>query len=87
MIPTALSTSSFVIINGGDILTVEPDIAGIINNPSPRHPSLNIPIGRSSTGASGYKSGTGSSETPSVTHTNVNCQALIGFVVQADWGE
>ena len=36
----------------------------------------------SSTGASGYKSATGSNETPSVTHSNVNRQALIGFVVQ-----
>jgi hypothetical protein len=37
----------------------------------------------SSTGVTGYKYATGSNETPSVTHTNVNRQALIGFVVQA----
>lgn len=37
----------------------------------------------SSTGVTGYKSASGSDETPSVTHTNVNRQALIGFVVQA----
>jgi hypothetical protein len=35
----------------------------------------------SSTGAAGYKFATGSSETPDVSHTNVNRQALIGFVV------
>jgi hypothetical protein len=37
----------------------------------------------SSTGVTGYKSATGSSETPSVTHNSVNRQALIGFIVQA----
>jgi hypothetical protein len=36
----------------------------------------------SSTGVTGYKSATGSNETPSVTHSSVNRQALIGFVVQ-----
>jgi len=35
----------------------------------------------SSTGVTAYKSATGSSETPSVTHSSVNRQALIGFVV------
>lgn len=38
---------------GGDILTVEPDIAGTMRRPSLRHPSLIITMGRSSTGASG----------------------------------
>jgi hypothetical protein len=37
----------------------------------------------SSTGAAGYKSATGASETPSATHTNVNRQVIIGFVVKA----
>jgi hypothetical protein len=37
----------------------------------------------SSTGVTGYKSATGSSETPSVMHSSVNRQALIGFVVNA----
>jgi hypothetical protein len=37
----------------------------------------------SSTGTDGYKSATGADETPSVTHTNVNRQVIIGFVVQA----
>jgi rhamnogalacturonyl hydrolase YesR len=37
----------------------------------------------SSTGVTGYKSANGSNETPSVTHSNVNRQVLIGFVVQA----
>lgn len=36
----------------------------------------------SSTGVTGYKFGTGSSETPSVTHNSVNRQAIIGFVIQ-----
>jgi hypothetical protein len=40
----------------------------------------------SSTGGTGYKSATGASETPSVTHTNVNRQALIGFVVKTGGG-
>jgi hypothetical protein len=37
----------------------------------------------SSTGATGYKSSSGGTEICSVTHGNVNRQALIGFVVQA----
>jgi len=37
----------------------------------------------SSTGTDGYKSATGADETPSAQHTNVNRQAIIGFVVQA----
>lgn len=37
----------------------------------------------SSTGATGYKTATGSNETPSVTHSSVNRQALIGFVINA----
>ncbi|MDD5063489.1 MAG: glycoside hydrolase family 88 protein [Phycisphaerae bacterium] len=36
----------------------------------------------SSTGATGYKSATGASETPSATHSSLNRQVLIGFVVQ-----
>ncbi|MFA5240260.1 MAG: cellulase family glycosylhydrolase, partial [Phycisphaerae bacterium] len=37
----------------------------------------------SSTGAAGYKFATGADETPSVTNSNVNRQAIIGLVVQA----
>lgn len=36
----------------------------------------------SSTGTVGYKSATGASETPSVTHSNPNRQVIIGFVVR-----
>ncbi|MHC4739491.1 MAG: beta strand repeat-containing protein, partial [Planctomycetota bacterium] len=32
----------------------------------------------------GYKAATGASETPSITHSNVNRQVVIGFVVQAE---
>jgi hypothetical protein len=37
----------------------------------------------SSDGVAGYKSAAGANETPSVTHSNANRQAVIGFVVQA----
>jgi glucuronoarabinoxylan endo-1,4-beta-xylanase len=37
----------------------------------------------SSTGTNGYKSATGADETPSVTHSSVNRQVIIGFVVQS----
>jgi hypothetical protein len=37
----------------------------------------------SSTGATGHKSATGASETPSATHSYLNRQAIIGFVVKA----
>jgi hypothetical protein len=37
----------------------------------------------SSTGTDGYKAATGVSETPSVTHNDVNRQVIIGFVIQA----
>jgi len=38
----------------------------------------------SSDGIAGYKSADGSGETPSITHSYVNRQVIIGFVVQAD---
>ncbi|MBN1995984.1 carbohydrate-binding protein [candidate division KSB1 bacterium] len=37
----------------------------------------------SSDGVAGYKSATGANETPSVTHSNVNRQSIVGLVVQA----
>jgi len=37
----------------------------------------------SADGVAGYKKATGSDETPSITHDNVNRQVIIGFVVQA----
>ncbi len=36
----------------------------------------------SSTGVTGYKPATGASETPSATHTSVNRQVIIGFVIK-----
>ena len=38
----------------------------------------------SADGVAGYKAATGSNETPSITHSNVNRQVIIGFVVQAN---
>ncbi|MHC4738551.1 MAG: beta strand repeat-containing protein, partial [Planctomycetota bacterium] len=37
----------------------------------------------SADGVAGYKAATGANETPSITHSNVNRQVVIGFVVQA----
>ena len=37
----------------------------------------------SADGVAGYKAATGAAETPSITHSNVNRQVVIGFVVQA----
>jgi hypothetical protein len=38
----------------------------------------------SADGVAGYKAATGANETPSITHSNVNRQVVIGFVVQAE---
>ena len=38
----------------------------------------------SADGIVGYQSATGNNETPSITHSNVNRQVIIGFVVQRD---
>ncbi|MHC4737994.1 MAG: LamG-like jellyroll fold domain-containing protein, partial [Planctomycetota bacterium] len=37
----------------------------------------------SADGVAGYKAATGANETPSVTHSNINRQAIVGLVVQA----
>jgi hypothetical protein len=37
----------------------------------------------SADGVAGYKTATGANETPSVTHSNINRQAIVGLVVQA----
>ncbi|MHC4396769.1 MAG: DNRLRE domain-containing protein [Planctomycetota bacterium] len=38
----------------------------------------------SADGVAGYKAATGANETPSITHSNVNRQVVIGFVVQVE---
>jgi hypothetical protein len=38
----------------------------------------------SADGVAGYKAATGSNETPSITHSNVNRQVIVGLVVQAN---
>jgi type II secretory pathway pseudopilin PulG len=48
--------------------------------------ALEITMGTSNDGMAGYKSATGASETPSVTHTNATVHSLIGFVVKTAGG-
>ncbi len=55
----------------------------VVNNGFTEALELTIP---SADGVSGFKAATGADETPSVTHSNGNRQALIGFVVKATPG-